>query len=448
MLKTIALIGAPNVGKSSLFNKITKTQDALVADFSGLTRDRQYAFTTTGEFDFILIDTGGVKEKEEGIEQETIKQSYLAIDEADIIVFMVSATSGINANDLFMANYLRSLNQKDKDIILFVNKADNDAIKTSAFEFYELGFENVFIGSVLKTSLKNIQCLLNKYLEKKATSANENENIVLKKDAIKLAIIGRPNVGKSTFVNSLLGVDRQIVFDEAGTTRDSIYLPFEFEKTNYTLIDTAGLKRKKNTKIAIEKFSSIKAMRAISDANVVLLMLDASVGIHEQDITILSYILKAGRALVLVFNKSDLITKEEKKEILNQLQRRLEFLTLIDIYFICAIKKINLKKIFFSVDTAFASATAKIKTNKITNLLLRAQEKHPAPLHNGKRIKLKYAHLGGSNPPRIIIYGNQLEKLAPSYKRYLENYIKTNLNLRGTPIVVEFRKRDNPYAKN
>lgn len=444
MLPVIALVGRPNVGKSTVFNRFTRSRDALVADYSGLTRDRQYGKGSLDEREFMVIDTGGVTGEEEGLDAEMAKQSYQAIEEADAVLFMVDGRGGIAEGDRHLAEMLRRID--DKPIWLVVNKTDGIDPDIASAEFWELGLA-IEPYPVAASQNRGMRSLLEDVLDKIAETAVDPEaHLPSDWKGRRVAVIGRPNVGKSTLVNRILGEERVVVFDHPGTTMDSIYIPFERHGVDYTLIDTAGVRRRKNIKEAVEKFSIVKTLKAIDDANVIIAVFDAREGIVEQDLTMLRFALEAGRALVIAINKWDGMTGEEKEKVRTDISRRLEFVEYADLHFISAKHGTNVGHLFESADVAYECAFAKWSTNFLTEILQGVVENHQPPLMNGRRIKLRYAHQGGSNPPRIVVHGNQVEKLPGSYKRYMENTFRKVLEVSGTPIKFEFKGSHNPYA--
>lgn len=464
MIPVVALVGRPNVGKSTLFNRFTRSRDALVANFPGLTRDRQYGQAEHGEYKFIVIDTGGITGDEQGIDEEMAKQSLLAIDEADVVMFMVDARAGVTAADQLLAEYLR---KQEKKVYLVANKIDGIDADSAVAELYSLALGE--IHQIAASHGRGVTALLEKTLlpladeftdmytseaeaaekaelEKLALENETQEENKLKDKPIKLAIIGRPNVGKSTLTNRILGEERVIVFDMPGTTRDSIYIPMERDDQKYVIIDTAGVRRRKRVNETVEKFSIIKTLKAIDDANVVLLVIDAREGLSEQDLTLLGFSLNAGRSIVLAVNKWDGLDTHVKDRIKSEIDRRLGFIDFARLHFISALHGTGVGHLFESVDEAYESATRRISTSILTKIMEAAQFDHQPPLVDGRRVKLKYAHAGGHNPPIIVIHGNQVKKLPESYKKYLMNYYRKSLEIMGTPIKIEFREGDNPFA--
>ena len=458
MLPVVALVGRPNVGKSTLFNRLTRTRDALVADFPGLTRDRKYGQATVDDMEFIVVDTGGIDGTEEGIELEMASQSLQAIDEADVVFFMVDARAGLTVADEAIAHHLR---KQEKKVFLVANKTDGIDADSAVAEFYALSLGDIYqiaashgrgvsalLHLALKPHLEEVQedvseeALLDEDLE----AFDEEDETPIIDGPIKLAIIGKPNVGKSTLTNRILGEERVVVYDMPGTTRDSVYIPMEREDQEYILIDTAGVRKRGKVTEAVEKFSVIKTLKAIEDANVVLLVIDARDGISDQDLSLLGFTLNAGRSLVIAVNKWDGLDMDIKDRVKSELDRRLGFIDFARIHFISALHGSGVGHLFESVEEAFQSATTRVSTSKLTKIMDMAQMDHQPPLVRGRRVKLKYAHAGGYNPPRIVIHGNQVHDLPDSYKRYLMNYFRKSLEVMGTPIKIEFREGDNPYA--
>ena len=438
MKPVIALVGRPNVGKSTLFNSLTRTRDAIVADYPGLTRDRQYGTGKVGERPYLVVDTGGLSGNEEGIDGEMAQQVLAAIGESDAVLFMVDGRDGLTAADENIATHLR---QCGKPVTLVVNKTDRVDAEVARGEFFSLGLgEPVAIAAAHNRGVRTlIEDVLETFPEEVAEEDEEAHGI-------KVAIIGRPNVGKSTLVNRILGEERVVVFDMPGTTRDSIYVPFEKEGQLYTLIDTAGVRRRARVKEHIEKFSAIKTLQAISDAHVVIMVLDAREGISDQDAHLLGFVLDAGKALVIAINKWDGLQPDQKDWVKRDLDIKLPFLDFAKVHYISALHGSNVGHLFESVNQAYASAMRKLSTPELTQLLEWAVNTHQPPLVKGRRIKLRYAHQGGKNPPVIVIHGNQTAAVPPSYKRYLENAFRKQLQLEGTPIRIEFKGGKNPYA--
>ena len=478
----VALVGRPNVGKSTLFNRLTRTRDALVADFPGLTRDRKYGQAHLAGYDFIVIDTGGIDGTEEGVEEKMAEQSLLAIEEADIVLFLVDARAGLTSADIGIANYLRQ--RQNKTTVVVANKVDGIDADSHCAEFYQLGLGEIAqIAASQGRGIANLMeqvlsPLAEKMAEKEEESAVENDDVsemtqhdewdedfdfsneedtaLLDEELaqeqtpdsqnIKIAIVGRPNVGKSTLTNRILGEDRVVVYDMPGTTRDSIYIPMERDGQQYTLIDTAGVRKRGKVHLAVEKFSVIKTLQAIQDANVVLLTIDARENISDQDLSLLGFILNSGRSLVIVVNKWDGLNQEVKDRVKSELDRRLDFIDFARVHFISALHGSGVGNLFESVKEAYECATQKMTTSMLTRILQIAVDEHQPPMVSGRRVKLKYAHPGGYNPPIIVIHGNQVDKLPDSYKRYLSNHFRRSLKIIGSPIRLQFQEGNNPFA--
>ncbi|MDV6341673.1 ribosome biogenesis GTPase Der [Nitrosomonas sp. Is35] len=439
MKPTLVLVGRPNVGKSTLFNRLTRTRDAIVADIPGLTRDRHYGQGRVGDKPYLVMDTGGLEPViKEGILHAMAKQTLQAIDEADKVMFIVDGRQGVTAHDKIIAEQLRKSGQK---ILLVVNKTEGMATAVVTAEFYELGLGDPCAISAMHGD--NIQELADLALADFPDAEDETPE----SKHPKIAIVGRPNVGKSTLVNTLLGEERVIAFDQPGTTRDSIYIDFTHKDKQYTLIDTAGLRRRGQVHETVEKFSVIKTLQTIEDANVVVLVLDARNEISDQDAHIAGFILETGRALVIVVNKWDGLDDYERDTIKRELNRKLAFLSFAQLHYISALHGTGMKSLLPSIDQAYAAAMAHLPTPKLTRALIAAVEKHPPPRGGMSRPKMRYAHQGGSNPPLIIVHGSMLEHVAETYRRYLENTFRETFELKGTPLRVEFKVgRNNPYA--
>ncbi|MFT4822509.1 MAG: GTP-binding protein [Halioglobus sp.] len=440
MIPVIALVGRPNVGKSTLFNQLTRSRDALVANFSGLTRDRKYGEARMGTKPFIVIDTGGITGDEEGIDTQMAGQSLAAIEESDAVLFLVDARDGLSPADQALAKHLR---QRNKAFHLVVNKIDGLEEELAKGDFYALGVESMY--AIAASHGRGVRSMIESVLLDFPEPGEEEEKDPYR--GVRVAIVGRPNVGKSTLVNRMLGEDRVVVYDEPGTTRDSIYIEFLRDEKYYTLIDTAGIRRRKNVTETVEKFSIVKTLKAIDDAHVVVLIMDAQLGLVDQDMHLLGHCIEKGRALVLAVNKWDGLDAEEKTRIKTELTRRLQFASFADTHFISALHGTGVGHLYKSIDAAHQSATKKLNTNVLTRLLEDAVFDNPPPMINGRRIKLRYAHAGGQNPPLIIIHGNQTAKVPVSYQRYLEKIFRRELQLVGTPVRIEFRGSENPYAE-
>jgi GTPase len=444
MKPVIALVGRPNVGKSTLFNRLTRSRDALVADHSGLTRDRIYGTSKVEGCDFILIDTGGLTEQSDNMSDLMRKQAQIAIDEADVIFFLVDGRSGLTPADEKVAQQLRNVG---KSVLLVINKTEGEQREMVAAEFYALGLgEPQVISATQGRGIANLMDVLKTEVPSVVPIESEFEEDDVQKDQIiRLAVLGRPNVGKSTLINRIMGEERVVAFDEPGTTRDSIHIPFEKDGTDYILIDTAGVRRRSKVSEMLEKFSIVKTLQALEDANVVLLILDAHQGIVEQDLHLAGLIIESGRAVVIAANKWDGLEKSEREWVASNIERRLPFLNFANTHFISALHGSGVGLLFKSVKQAYESAMTKIPTPRLTRVLEDAVAEHQPPLVHGRRIKFRYAHLGGKNPPRIIIHGNQTEATPNSYRRYLENTFRDVLKLHGTPIRIEFKQGDNPF---
>ena len=433
MIPVIAIVGRPNVGKSTLFNCLTQSRDAMVADIPGITRDRIYGRGRVGDKPYIIIDTGGIGIDEEGVDELTAKQADQAISESNIILFVVDARAGLMPADKAIAKKLRKLN---KDLILVINKSEGLDQDELDAEFDKLGFKNKI--NISASHRENINNLVEKFPE-------AEETLDEKEMGVKVAIVGKPNVGKSTLVNRILGEERVIVFDSPGTTRDSIYIPFERNNKKYTLIDTAGVRRKSHIKEAIEKISVVKTLQAIEEAHVVLFLVDARTNLTEQDLGLLGFILSLGKALVIAINKWDGLEKYDREQIKNKLDRKLVFIDFAEIKFISALHGTGVGELFGDIKRAYDSAMKDMPTPLLTKILEKAVIKHQPPLVGGRRIKLRYAHAGGHNPPLIIIHGTQTEKLPDSYRRYLSGVYRKALKLIGTPVQISFKEGANPF---
>ncbi|MDR3482071.1 MAG: ribosome biogenesis GTPase Der [Burkholderiaceae bacterium] len=445
MKPVIALVGRPNVGKSTLFNRLTRSRDALVADLPGLTRDRHYGEGRMGERPFLVIDTGGFEPvAKDGIMHEMAKQTKQAVAEADIVIFIVDGRQGLTPHDKTITDFLR---KSGRSVMLVVNKSEGMKYTTVTADFYELGLGDPYVISAAHGD--GVMDLVEESLDMAfAQRSAVEEPAETPKNNIKLAIVGRPNVGKSTLVNTLLGEERVIAFDMPGTTRDSIEIDFEREGKAYTLIDTAGIRRRGKVFEAIEKFSVVKTLQSISEANVVLLLLDAQQDISEQDAHIAGFILESGRALVVGVNKWDGLTSDRRDEIKMDLERKLNFLSFAKFHFISALKSTGIGPLMKSVDSAYAAATINLSTPKLTRALIEAVE-HQQPRRKGSiRPKMRYAHQGGQNPPIVVIHGSALEAIDDNYKRYLEKHFRETFSLVGTPLRIEFRSGKNPFAKH
>ncbi len=467
MKPTIALVGRPNVGKSTLFNKLTRTQDALVADLPGLTRDRQYGDGKVGGWPYLLVDTGGLTGAPDSLDAAMADQTLSAVREADLVVFLVDGRAGLVSVDEEIADVLR---RQAQHVVLCVNKIDGIGEDKAQLEFHQLGFDGMVpIAASHNRGVHQLVDELADYFEipeeerveasrkrrnkrkkvegeegfdpnKKAYESREDEEI-------RITFVGRPNVGKSTLINRLIGEDRVIAYDQPGTTRDSVSIPFERAGKEYTLIDTAGVRRRGKVSEKVEIFSIIKTMQAIDKSNVCVMLLDGSDGLTEQDLSLLSYIIDKGRALVVAVNKWDSLDSEQRETVREDLERRVEFLKFTRIHFISALQGSGVGDLFKSINRAYSSAFTDLSTPQLTRMLEVVVAQHQPPMVNGRRIKLRYAHQGGQNPPIIVIHGKQALKVPKSYQRYLVNHFTKALRLFGTPLRIEFRQDDNPFQE-
>jgi GTP-binding protein len=438
MKPTLVLVGRPNVGKSTLFNRLTRSREALVADLPGLTRDRHYGHGRVGAKPFLVVDTGGLEpDAQEGILAEMARQARLAVDEADVVVFLVDTREGLTLQDRSIAEELR---RRGRKTLVAVNKAEGLPFEIARAEFFELGLgEPIPISAAHGDGVAELveRALADFPIEAPQAPAPEHPRI---------AVVGRPNVGKSTLVNCLLGEERLVVYDQPGTTRDAIAVEFQRDGHAYTLIDTAGLRRRGRIEEPVEKFSVVKTLQAIEAAHVVILVLDARSEVAEQDAHIAGFVLEAGRALVVAVNKWDGLPAERREEIKKEVERKLAFLSFARFHYLSAREGTGVGALMRSVDEAYRSAMVKLPTPRLTRLLQALTAKQPPPRAGIVRPKLRYAHQGGSNPPLIVIHGNALERLPESYRRYLENGFRQEFRLEGTPLRVVFRTGSNPYA--
>lgn len=439
MIPVIALIGRPNVGKSTLFNVLTHTRDAIVANEPGLTRDRQYGIGKRGSKKFIVVDTGGLSGEKQNLDELMARQTLLAIEEADEVLFMVDAQDGVTSGDRMIAELVR---KSGKLTSVVINKVDGiDPVQAQA-DFFTLGFSQIHMISAAHR--KGINPMLEAVMQEYPERQPENEI----ESGPRIAVIGRPNVGKSTLINRLVGEERVVTYDQPGTTRDTISVPFERRGKPYTLIDTAGVRKRGKVHEVIEKFSVIKALEAIENANVVILVIDARDGITDQDLTLLGFAINSGRALVIAVNKWDGLAPEQRDYNKKALVRRLSFASFAAQHFISALHGTGVGEMMKSIDQAYTSAFSDFNTRHLTDLLEEAVFKHNPPLHNGRRIKLRYAHQGGRNPPIIVIHGSKTEYLPSAYERYLMSFFITKLKLKGTPVRIELKSGKNPFAGN
>lgn len=440
MIPVIAIVGRPNVGKSTLFNCMTKTRDAIVADFPGVTRDRQYGYGNINGNTFLVVDTGGIGVDAGEIDRGVCHQARLAMGEADIIFFLVDARDGLTPADEDIAHELRQL---PKPVYLIANKVDGLHAEVATSDFYRLGFAKVL--PIAASHGMGVTSLVTNAIDQLPES-DDVDDPERQPKGIQVAIVGKPNVGKSTLVNRILGEERVLVYDEPGTTRDSIFIPFERQGELYTLIDTAGMRRRSKVDDVIEKFSIIKTLQAIEQAHVVLMVIDARENISDQDMRLLGHILEAGRALVISINKWDGMEAEERESVRSEIHRRLDFVNFAKMHFISALHGSGVGDLFASIHRAYDSAMIKLTPRRLTDLLEKAVFTHQPPLIHSRRVKLRYAHPGGHNPPIIVIHGNQVESLPESYQRYLINFYREALSMEGTPIRIQLKNSTNPFA--
>ncbi len=444
MSAVIALVGRPNVGKSTLFNQLTRSRDALVADLPGLTRDRQYGIGKVGDFPYMVVDTGGLSGAAEVMDQLMAAQTRQAIAESDLVLLMLDTREGLNSVDEAIAEQLR---RSAKPVLVVANKSDGLDVTQATLEFHALGFGAPYaIAAVHGRGIAGLMAEVKQRLPQAAVVSTESQALDMDWPGIRIALVGRPNVGKSTLLNRILGEERVLACDLPGTTRDSIFVPFERDGQDYTLIDTAGVRRRARVHDGIEKFSVIKTLQAIEAAHVVIMLVDAHQGIVEQDAHLLGLILEAGRAVVVAINKWDGLSPDARERLRDDLGLRLGFMDFAEQRFISALHGTGVGDLFGSVQRAYASAQLKVSTAELTRLLEMALVEHQPPLVRGRRIKLRYAHQGGQNPPLIVIHGKQTESLPGAYKRYLSNHFRQQLRLVGTPLRLEFRTGENPYA--
>jgi GTP-binding protein len=437
MKPVIALVGRPNVGKSTLFNCLTRSRDALVADQPGLTRDRKYGEGKVGEKPYILIDTGGLSGNEEGLDELMAGQVWQAVQEATAVLFLVDAREGLNAADQEIGRRLR---QSNKTIYLVVNKIDGTNPEIATAEFHALGLGEPY--GVTASHGRGVAALMDEVLQDFPQADEEEPEL----PGIKIAIVGKPNVGKSTLVNRILGEERVLTYDMPGTTRDSIFIPFERYGKHYTLIDTAGVRRRSKIDDKLEKFSVIKALQAIEEANVVVLVIDAHEGITDQDAHLLGFVLDVGRALIIAVNKWDGLDSDQRQRVKQELDRRLQFVDFAEIRFISALHGTGVGELYAPIEVAYEAAYKNLSTPQLTKILEDAVAAHQPQLVRGRRIKLRYAHQGGKNPPVIVIHGNQVDQVPGHYKRFLMKYFRDALKLYGTPVRLEFKSGANPFA--
>lgn len=438
MVPVVALVGRPNVGKSTLFNRLTRTREALVANFSGLTRDRQYGRVRHEGRDIIVIDTGGIVGDEQGIEAEAARQSHLAIEESDVVLLLVDLRTGLAGAERELVETLR---RSGKKFIVIANKMDGIDADLAVTDFYALGVNHIVCISASQG--RGIKVLLDCLLENLPDVEPEPPMAL---GGLRMAVIGRPNVGKSTLVNRMLGEERVVVYDEPGTTRDSIAIPYTRNDKQYVLIDTAGIRRRKSVRETVEKFSIIKTLQAIQDCNVAVILVDAQEGLVDQDLHLIGAAMDAGRCLVIAVNKWDGLESSQREYVKREMERRMAFVDYANIHFISALHGSGVGKLYDSVNSAYEASIRTLSTPKLTKLLEDCVAHFPPPLVNGRRIKLRYAHAGGANPPIIVIHGNQTDAVPRSYQRYLEKSFRRELKLQGTPVRIEFKTADNPFA--
>jgi GTP-binding protein len=439
LLPVVAIVGRPNVGKSTLFNALTRTRDALVADIPGVTRDRQYGISRVGATPCLLVDTGGLVSNAEGIDYLTAQQVHQAIDESELVLFVVSARDGLMAEDTEIAAILRRSSSK---VVMVANKIDGLDEATAMADFASLGMGDLLpVAATHRRGLESMMKVVDQHLPVLPEAGDEDEDT----DRMRLAIVGRPNVGKSTLVNRLLGEERVLAFDQPGTTRDTIRVELERDGQKYELIDTAGVRRRSKISGVVEKFSTIKALQAIDRAHVVVLMLDASEGLTDQDTTLLGHVLNQGRALVIALNKWDGLDADHRKRVRSELDRKLTYVNWAQRVTISALHGSGLQELMNAVQVAWNSARRDFSTPELTRVLKAAFDAHQPPMKQGRTAKLRYAHSGGKLPPRIIIHGSRTDTIPDAYRRYLVNRFIKHYKLKGTPVFLGFRDSDNPY---
>ena len=438
LLPVVVIVGRANVGKSTLFNCLTRTRDAIVADVPGLTRDRQYGIAEEGSRRCMIVDTGGLGDETDAMAKAISAQAERAIDEADAIIFVVDAREGLSVID---ENISERLRHSGKPVTLAVNKSEGlDAdLAVSDFHAFALGEPRPISASHRRGISGLLQATLSSVPPPERARAIEASGV-------RIAVVGRPNVGKSTLINRLLGDERLIAHDAPGTTRDSISIPFRHAGRDYTLIDTAGIRRRGRVTEAVEKFSVIKSLQSMAAADVVIVVIDASEGVTDRDTALIGTVLEAGRALTIAVNKWDRLDREEKRGVKSEVDRKLDFLDYVTMHYVSASKGTGVGRLLSSVDEAWQSASRRIPTPDLNEILHDAVAKNPPPVVRGRRIKLRYAHQGGSSPPLIVVHGNQSDEIPPNYRRYLARMFRESLRLRGTPVRLEFRSGDNPYA--
>lgn len=451
-MPVIALVGRPNVGKSTLFNQLTRSRDAIVADFAGLTRDRKFGEAVIPGRSFKVVDTGGLGEEEIDIDFAMANQSFKAIDESDVVFLIVDARAGLTAGDAAIAAYLR---EREKNVVLVVNKVDGMDPDFACADFHRLGFKAICpvsashrIGILSLVDMAFDEFLSGEDVEEHVSSASLSALLDVtdqENSPIKIAIVGRPNVGKSTLVNRMVGEDRVVVFDLPGTTRDCVYVEHQRDDGKFVIIDTAGIRKRKNISSVIEKFSIVKALEAIELSHVVIVVADAQEGLVEQDLHLIGMAIEKGRALIIALNKWDGLSVDDKDEIKRNLDRRLQFAGFAEIHFISALHGSGVGSLYAAIERAYRSGSKKMSASFLTRLLEQAVAEHPPPVVNGRRIKLRFAHPGGVHPPVIVVHGNQTEHIPAHYKRYLEKKFRSGLGVAGTPVQLKFQGSENPY---
>lgn len=442
MLPVFAIVGRPNVGKSTLYNRLTKTRDAIVGDMPGVTRDRHYGIGKSGERSYIVVDTGGIAEPDDkDMARMTEDQANAAMKEADVILFVVDALAGIANGDWTIAKQMRQFSEKK--IVLVVNKSDRELVDVTNAEFYSLGIKNLF--SIAASTGRGIEAMISTLI---AEFPKDPADQIVEEDnsRTRIAVLGRPNVGKSTLINRLFGEERVVVFDRPGTTRDSIEIPYERHGKKYTLIDTAGIRRRAKVEEGIEIFSVIKAMQAMKQAHVVVVVIDAREGLTDQDMRLIGLVVEAGSALVLAFNKWDNMEEDAREQFKRAVDRRLPFAHFARRYYISAKHGTGVGMLYDAVDETQEAMSQPFATHELTKILMAATEDHQPPLAQGRRVKLRYAHVGSKRPLTFVVHGKQVNKLPGSYKQYLVNYFRDKLNLVGIPLVVKFVGDDNPFV--
>ncbi|MDH3316744.1 MAG: ribosome biogenesis GTPase Der [Gammaproteobacteria bacterium] len=438
MLPVVAIAGRPNVGKSTLFNCLTRSRDALVANEPGVTRDRIYGIARTGERQCLVVDTGGLSPDANDVDQLVSSQAERAIEEADLILFIVDARDGLAGDDETIAGWLR---RSGKDVVVVVNKVDGLDADVASSEFYALGFDTQTpVAAAHRRGIRTLQEIIEHRLPPEIERAEESES-----ESVRVCVLGRPNVGKSTLINTIVGAQRLVAHDAPGTTRGSVEVPFSRDGRGYILIDTAGLRRRARVIDAVEKISALKSLRAVSASDVAVLVVDASDGVFDQDVHLLGIALEAGRSVVIAVNKSDALTVDQRKAVKTALRHTFGFADFIPVVFISALKGTGVGRLLATVDRVWRQRKKKLSTPMLTRLLEEATERNPPPANRGRRIKLRYAHVGGMDPPRIVIHGNQTDTVPESYRRYLTRIFRETLGFPGTPIKVEFRRGENPY---